>query len=427
LIIAASLVAISVMVATVGCQKGKVLSAPPILPAITSNLPASQPVVRVRIVKRAVSAVFENTSGLWLAPPGENNWQRLKRLMPSPLHIARVDGEYIIVDGSRQRLRWQVDQLMIVSQDGSPVGVNSRTYPQTVLLRAANSANIGGTFDVINHVRMESYLPGVLQKELYTTWHPTAFAAQAIAARTYAMHNVMTSTRRHFDLESTTASQAYVGASASQKARRAVEQTGGRVLLYRGRIFPAYYSSSCGGIGQDAAWAFPEGLDIAPLRGTQRHEWCQQSRYYRWGPIDRHASILARRMAAWGRTQKHAVAAISAIRHMYIEKTNHVGRPTRFVVTDHNGRSYKLDAEQMRMACNHDAPGIGSPARAQNLRSSHMQIQINGDVVTFYDGRGFGHGVGLCQWGMQAMSQHGYDHMHILATYYPGAQVRQLY
>ena len=93
------------------------------------------------------------------------------------------------------------------------------------------------------------------------------------------------------------------------------------------------------------------------------------------------------------------------------------------MVIDRSGRSYKLNAEQMRFACNYEMKS--NPA--QILRSSHMQVQVRGNIVTFYDGRGFGHGVGLCQWGAQAMAQYGYDYVHILRTYYPGAQLHKLY
>jgi stage II sporulation protein D len=56
-----------------------------------------------------------------------------------------------------------------------------------------------------------------------------------------------------------------------------------------------------------------------------------------------------------------------------------------------------------------------------------VQVRVVGDIVQFWDGRGFGHGVGMCQWGAQAMAQQGYDHQQILAFYYPGAVIAKTY
>lgn len=418
---------VSVIVSLVGCR-GDGGFRIPLISRPSSQLPSSQPIVRVRIAKARSAASFTNASGLQIAPPGEGNWERLKRSVRSPVGVLRQRGRFVITGGDGNRFAWEVDALMVVSVDRSPINVDSKTYPQTLVLHAQDRTPPGApVFDVVNHVHMERYLPGVLDRELYARWHPTAFAAQAVAARTYALNSVMKWAHRHYDLESTTASQVYGGQVTGGKPARAVEQTSGTVLLHNGRIFPAYYSSSCGGTGQDAVWAFPDGPDIAPLRGARRHDWCKQSKYFHWGPIRRDARTLARRMAAWGRGAKHPVAALSAIRDIRITRTNKVDRPTQFAVTDHNGRQYQLDAEQMRFACNHGAPGIGAVTSSQRLRSSHMQVQVSANVVTFHDGRGFGHGVGLCQWGTQSMAQHGYDANRILATYYPGAELRRLY
>ncbi len=388
----------------------------------TGALPAAEPTVRVRIGVAMRVGRFDSRQGIWIAPPGEGNWDRLRRHLASPITITRAGAQFAITDRQGQTIRWQVPRLMMMGAGGESIRVDQTPYPQTIVLHAQADG-----FDVVNHVKMESYLPGVLQKELFGHWHPTAFRAQAIAARTYAMQNGRRTGKRHFDLESTTASQVYAGASAGRRAKEAVQRTRGAVLLHNRRVFPAYYSSSCGGVGQDAAAAFPNSLDIPPLRGAKRHGWCKASKYYRWGPIRRDAANLSRRIAAWGVRHKHAVASLSGIVSVQIARSNRAGRPGRFAVTDYSGRTFTLDAEQLRFACNFDAPALPQLAAQHILRSSHVQAQVQGNVITFYGGQGFGHGVGMCQWGAQGMAERGYDELKILATYYPGAEVRRLY
>ena len=90
----------------------------------------------------------------------------------------------------------------------------------------------------------------------------------------------------HYDLESSTASQAYIGDKASAKARRAVAATRGQVLVYDGRVLPAFYSSCTGGVGQDAVAAWPGKVDdLAPLRGRNHGGWGSTSSKFRWGPV----------------------------------------------------------------------------------------------------------------------------------------------
>jgi SpoIID/LytB domain protein len=101
-----------------------------------------------------------------------------------------------------------------------------------------------------------------------------------------------------------------------------------------------------------------------------------------------------------------------------------VGRPARFAITDHHERTFTLPAESFRNACNYSRPIPLEPG--QRLKSSLVHITLRGDQVVF-TGQGFGHGVGLSQWGAQAMAADGRDVIEILATFYPGASIERAY
>src|SRR5690606_12526244 len=148
---------------------------------------------------------------------------------------------------------------------------------------------------------METYLPGVLHAELYPNWPLETYKAQAIAARSYTYFEMSLNRGRTYDLEGSIASQAYAGASTSAVAHQAVAATRGVVLSWQGRVVPAFYSSTCGGVNQYACLALPHGTTAGPVNAPRDVcRWCQGSRYYRWGPIVRKRDVLSRRISAWG-------------------------------------------------------------------------------------------------------------------------------
>ncbi len=389
----------------------------------------TQPLVRVRVARGVDAVRLDGRRRLLLRTPPQRKPEESHELdLMAPLHITRRTGAWVIQRAHGQPMTWATPVVIIECLSGPTVRVDGVAYPHQIVLHADPDppGDSAGRFDVVNHLPIEQYLPGVLHRELYSSWPHAAFQAQAIAARSYAIANCGANWRRHFDLESTTASQAYAGATANARARQAVRQTHGVVLTYRGRVLPAYYASSCGGLGQDAAIAFPNQPDTPPLVALNHGDWCAQSPSYRWGPLTRSCHDLARRFAAWGRRHKHAIAKIQAITSIRISATNAVGRPSRFGVTDAAGHTFHLSPEQFRFACNHRATGLPPLPKPLRLKSSYLSVRVQGDVVRF-TGRGHGHGVGLCQWGTHGMAKRGHNAQAILAFYYPGVQIERAY
>ena len=384
------------------------------------------PVMRVRIMTGAAAASFDSADGLWIGSPGRIGWEQRRRRFASPVTVTRKQNRFNIASADGSTVTWQVPDLMVVGVTKRVVRVDGSPYPHTVVLHSVDSGR-AGRFDVVNHVRLEAYLPGVLHKELPSKWSPAAFRAQAIAARCYALRQASRRRDRRYDLESTTADQVYAGLVTNHKAIQAVRDTEGIVLTYNGELVPTYYSSTCGGTSQDAAAALKDAVDIPPLRGGARGGWCQQSKYFRWGPIKRPTVTLVKRIAAWGKANGHKVAALKSIRSIGIAQTNAAGRPTGFVITDANALAWPIGPEQFRFACNFDGEMLPKLAKHDLLRSSHVRVAVEGQSVHFTDGRGFGHGVGLCQWGAQAMAAQGRSEYQILEHYYPGADATRAY
>lgn len=401
-----------------------------VLPAISSI--QREPTVRVRIAKSQPQASVSCAAGL-LVGPADPAMNSNARRYPSAVAVTLRQGSFLITDTSRRTIRWALPALLLSpASPGTPVIYNGNAYPGAiVLVPITNKQNQAtGRLDVVNHVGMESYLPGVVERELYGSWGPETFRAAVIAARSYAVFESSLNSNRHYDLESTTASQAYSGRTTNPKALSAVTQTRGMLLEHGGRVVPAFYSSACGGSGQDAVAAFtwlPGLPDIQPLRGTNHGRYCGKSSKFRWGPITRTKAALAARIRAWGEREGHPIKALRGIRDIRVTRTNSIGRPTAFAVTDNAGMMYTLGPEQFRFACNSSAPRLGAVPKGRSLNSSHVQVKVSASAVTFHDGRGYGHGVGLCQFGAQGLSQSGYNAYSILAFYYPGSRVVRAY
>lgn len=407
---------------------------------------SEQPMPRVRVLSDVTGATIMAGGGLVAmgladarATPRERGWASVGAGVRASLDGA---GRWVLSRSDGAGLAWSSRALALRSATaGGTVSVEGVEYPGTVLLvpvsTRRSSAGPTGRMDVLNLVLLEDYLPGVLDRELYASWHEEAFRAAAIAARSYAIWEM--SVRRSgpawngIDLESSTASQAYGGSGAHARAVEAVRSTRGLVLTWRGRVLPAFYSSASGGTGQDAHAAIRLAPDIPPLHGREQGGWDQASPKYRWGPIVRGRAELEARVRAWGRAHRHPVASLGTLRSIRVSARNRVGRPTRFTLDDTAGRRFELGCEDYRFACNFDPPGGVSGAGAgampseARLPSSHVTPIVDGAVVRFVDGRGYGHGAGMSQWGAQAMALAGHSSAAILGFYYPGATIRRLY
>ncbi len=282
-----------------------------------------------------------------------------------------------------------------------------------------------GKFDVVNVVDVERYLQGVLARELFADWHPEAYRAQAVIARTYALYEVKTGpTGRHFDLHADERSQVYGGISAeTDKANAAVEATRGVVATWgptgQEKIFKAYFSSCCGGVSASAGDAFKEAV-IPPLDAKYNGNTCSISTRYNWGPVVLRKDELTRRIKAWGTRSGHPVGQMRDLATMEVATTNAFGRPRRFAVTDTAGQQYVLSSEETRWAINTGGSGV-------TVFSGFFKPIDAGDSIQLVEGHGFGHGVGACQWCMQARAMAGEGFESIVVKAYPQSKVLLAY
>ena len=213
--------------------------------------PSAEPLMRVRVA-RVDSNEVELGSGsrlFWLTAPGTG----YSGMHGGPIRLKKTSTGWTIRSTSRGRTVSrripEASSITIVASDRHEDGpkFQGQSLRGTVHVSAV-SRGAGTALDVVCHIPMEAYLPGVLAGELFESWRPATHEALAVTARSFALcerHHWLD--RRHYDVVAGERSQAWEGGAAPRRANDAVKKTSGRVLLHRDRIVPAYYSAACGG------------------------------------------------------------------------------------------------------------------------------------------------------------------------------------
>jgi stage II sporulation protein D len=318
---------------------------------------------------------------------------------------------------------WPYDVIEIVpAQDGALrlklPGVDGLNAYQG-LLRCHLTRS--GRIDVINELDMEDYLRGVVVSEMPNWFKPEALAAQAIAARTYALYLRQTAgENRTWDVRADQGSQVYNGLvrqRTSPAAVEAVDLTRGLVCVWDSpdgpQLFCTYYSAVCGGCTQPAG-NIGRDANVPPLSGNVPCDFCARAGSYRWGPERMSKTLITKNL----REHYSRLGGMGLIEAIELLDPTPDGRPARIRVVDRDGHGGSMRAEDFRLAA--DPSG-------RIIRSTHFCVLIDGEDVVFYDGRGWGHGVGMCQWGADGLARLGKTAAEILTYYYPGSRLERAY
>ena len=254
---------------------------------------------------------------------------------------------------------------------------------------------------VINYIALDDYLYGVLYHEVSHRWPMEAIKAQAVAARTFALYQARQNKAQVYDLRSDIYSQMYGGRTSEKwTTTRAVDLTKDQILVYNGDILPAYYHATCGGYTEDASNLWNE--NVPPLKGVPCN-YCKDSPHYRW----------EKNIPLWTLENKLKGAGykIGKISSVTILSKNKSGRVDKIEIKDNAGVSGILTGKDFRQM-------LGP----NEIRSTKFDASIVWGMLVI-DGLGWGHGVGMCQWGAYGMALKGKRSEEILIYYYPGAVI----
>ncbi|HXD95910.1 MAG TPA: SpoIID/LytB domain-containing protein [Candidatus Acidoferrum sp.] len=315
--------------------------------------------------------------------------QLMARRVPVVRVVVAADG--VEIDGARAggfRLRSDL-----------PIRFNGREYtpPLEVLKNGEGLA-------VVNELPLEEYLVGVLRAEAGEKWPLEALRAQAIVARTYAAYHRSIAGARPYHIVASTANQQYAGrVPPASPVWGAVRETAGQVLLWEGDVFPAFYHTESGGYTEDPRMVF--AARNMPALKPVRCEFSAGSPHYYWS-LDVKLADLAEIL----RRNDVTVGSVTAI-----DVSERTPSLRASAVTVHGTRgSVRLRGNDFRRMIGYDT-----------FKSTLFAVAVDTQWARF-SGRGYGHGVGMCQWGAKGMAEQGHTAKQILEFYYPGTVLSTL-
>ncbi len=313
------------------------------------------------------------------------------------------------------------EQIIIFPDEPHIFNLNGDDYRGKLKLILNSDSN---SFCAINLVPLEPYLAGVISAEMPNYWEPEALKAQAISARTYCLYiKKRFGDGRNWDVTKTQANQRYLGVAAeSSQVWNVVNQTHGQVLVCKQTdgstgLFPAYYGSSCGGHTENSKNVFGDSFE--PLVGVSC-SYCEsvaKSDFFFWPTVWFDKTIIADRLLK--RYPRLAeLGEIIDVNSVGQSDYGGYSRLTRIEITGSSGKRDFLRAEDFRLAI--DPSG-------QEIKSAICRIIDTGGKWAFVSGRGYGHGVGMCQCGAEGMARVGKTTRQILSYYYPGSKTIRVY
>lgn len=247
---------------------------------------------------------------------------------------------------------------------------------------------------LINELPLEEYVKNVVSAEVGMSWDMEALKAQAVISRTYALYQIRQNNNINYDLTSSVLHQVYKGNAVDARISYAVINTEGEVLTYEGQIIEALYHSTCGGKTEDSEEVF--GKSYPYLKSVEAS--CEISPYWIW----------ERRIPLAEIEKALSISGISEIEIKSFTSTNRI----KTVVITHNSGRLTMKATEFRKALGWS-----------RLPSTNFKLtRDNGNMI--FEGKGYGHGVGLCQWSALEMARKGMNYKEILAFFYPGTTIR---
>lgn len=272
---------------------------------------------------------------------------------------------------------------------------NGRVYRGAIWIKPVR-VGAENSFQAINLVDLEDYLLSVVPSEMPTSWHIEAVKAQSIAARSYAVANYWKNERDNYDLKDTTDDQVYLGVeSETATGNQACDETSGVVLKHNQRVISAFFHSTSGGateVGENV-W----GKEIPYVQSVADYD--DNSPHFSW---QRRFSVDQAEKAFGLKT-----GSLLNIHPFWKVASNRVKQAA--VVSMDN--TTVVTGERLRQLF--------------KLPSSIFNVSFE-DNNYIFAGRGFGHGLGMSQYGARTLAESGYNAAQILSYYYRDVSVEYL-
>ncbi len=362
-------------------------------------------------------------------------------------------GDKLIIEDELKNIILMYDSsqnlfLKSIGKTNTKIKVENNRYRDYIIFNIINNKILP-----INYVTINHYLYGVVPREVSANWPLEALKAQAVAARNYALDNLGRYKENGYDLCDTQNSQVYAGYDwENTKTNKAVDETSDVIVTYCGEIVPLYYHSSSGGHTEDSQniWSY----EIPYIKGI-KDEYSCDSPYDNWQFVISKDKIMDKLLS----NDKN----IGRIVYVNILETSDNNRVTKLKI-EGTKDSIVLEKEEIRKILGYSnikstwfsistdcdlfvLNGEGQQARKtinnynvvtkeglKNIEkhsSSNISVKNSMDILTIniiphtytFKGKGWGHGLGMSQWGAKRMAEIGYDFIKILKYYYTGITI----
>lgn len=359
-----------------------------------------------------------------------------------PVIVRGASSSTAVINASGKVTELSFDKLMAVTGDGSTVSLNKLSNP--VVRSSSGTATLTGGGDglnlvsltsvsgskryrgdiefrledgkltAINVLNIEDYLRGVVPAEMPAYWSKEALKAQAVAARNYVLQRVETSRGSTFNVNCDTSSQVYGGYDAETPAtNKAVEETRGIVMLSGGEIAEAFFHSSSGGCTENSedVWS-----GKVPYIKSKEDPYDKNDIYYNW-KVSYTTEQLKDKLAAAG----YKFNKITDINEL--ARTSSGQRVKKLEIKGEGANGKPLTVE----ICNADNVRIALGLRSSLFKFTskyNSKKDLTGVEIT---GSGWGHGLGMSQYGARGMAEKGYNYQEILKYYYSGVVLAEDY
>ncbi len=348
---------------------------------------------------------------------------------------------------------YNLDKMMALldKKVGSAYSLNMPIKVGNFRYRGAIAFEINkGILTPVNHLPIEAYLYGVIPKEVSPSWPTEAIKAQAVAARTYAYSGLGRFNAKGYDLTDDTLSQMYRGFGVEDpRSNLAVDQTAGQCAYYQGKRIDALFHSNSGGYTEDSELVFVNALPY--LRG-------KEDPYSLGAPND--LWVVSYTPTDVENLLKKSGRSVGAVQSIVSRSVSQYGRVLKLEITGLD-KTVTLEKEQMRSVfgttvlksllfnvSKGDKMSVLSSSGSQAIAGGNVAVisangvstldkatVLGGGTIDFlsksvtpnesfrFIGRGYGHGVGLSQFGAKKMAELGKSYIEILTFYYTGITV----
>jgi len=280
----------------------------------------------------------------------------------------------------------RVDDQMIIKS--SIIKVNGKRYRTSIILIKRN-----GYIYVLNKLSIDDYIKGVLPGEVPISWPIETLKAQAVASRTYALYHINKKKTGLYDLDSTKNFQVYKGYDFEKESTsKAVNETSGQYLVHDNKLIISYFHSTCGGHTADDYYVW-KGKNLPYLKSVQC-SYCSTSPYHTW----------------------QAQLSLHDLSKAVSKKTN-FKKISRIRFIKYNGRVHSVELSNYNKKEILSGNNFRLLFTSKKLKSLYFKAYQHPNGLLL-KGRGWGHGVGMCQWGSKGMALQGKSYNEILSHYY---------